>query len=67
MRTIKLTHDEMSLLINSLFIASSVYQEQYKELCIKFPNERNQGQYWYDKSNEIYDLATDINNSLKDI
>lgn len=67
MRTIQLTHDELDLLLNSLLIASSVYQEQFKELCIKFPNEREKGQYWYDKSILIYDLSHSILEGEKDV
>ena len=67
MRTIQLTHEEIDLLVNSLFIASSVYQEQFKDIATKFKSEIDKGQYWMDKSNLIYDLASDIKNGEKDV
>lgn len=61
MRQIKLSHDDIDLLVNSLFIAANQYQKEFEELCKKFPNEKKETNiYWFDKGNKIYDLATDI-------
>lgn len=67
MRTIKLTHEQIELLVNSLFIASAEYQAQFAEQAAKFPADNEAGKYWFDKGNKIYDLATDIKNGKLDV
>lgn len=67
MRHIQLTHDQIDLLVNSLFIASAEYQAQFAEQAAKFPADQEAGQYWFNKANKIYDLATDIKNGKLDV
>lgn len=68
MRTIKLSHNDIDLLINSLLIASGEYQKQFEELCKRFPNEeRETNKYWFEKGNKIYDLASDIKDGKLDV
>ena len=67
-RTIKLTHDEIDLVINCLLIASSQYDKQYHDLLTRFPSKDNQqAQYWFNKSATIDSLAEDIKNGKYDI
>ena len=67
-RKIELTHEQIDLLINCLWMASSDYNKQFEEMNIKFPQEeRETKQYWFNKSNKIYDLAQDIKNGEFDV
>lgn len=66
-KTIKLTDENIDLLVNSLFIASNTYQEEFERIVTKFPQSRNVGNYWAAKSNLIYNLAQDIKDGKFDI
>ena len=68
-RTIELTHEQLDLLVNSLFVASSQYQNEFKAICERYKEDeaREAGKYWADKSNLIYDLANDILEGRMDV
>ena len=68
MRTIKLTHEQIDLLVNSLLIASGEYQKQFDELCRRFSSEGKETKiYWFEKGCKIYDLASDIKDGKLDV
>ena len=67
MRTIKLSHDDIELLINSLFIAAGEYMAQFRAMLAKFPDDKDAGKYWIDKANAIDDLACKIRNGEFDV
>jgi len=67
MRTIKLTHEQINLLVNSLMVASTVYHYQHKEQAAKFPDDKEARKYWFEKGNNIYDLAANIKNGEFDV
>jgi len=66
-RTFEFTQEQVDLIINCLYMASSDYNKQFEAMNIKFPHEEKETKlYWFNKSNFVWDLAQDIKNGKFD-
>lgn len=75
MRTLKLTHDQISIILNALGIAEKAFTDIHRQ-TVELANVRNNlndneqkriGQYYHVKACEFADLNTDIEQGKFDV
>lgn len=67
-RTLKLTHEQIELIVSALKMANRELYRTFEELGNKYSYaDKEQKMYWYNLSNQYYDLQVDIGNGNFDV